>query len=248
MLSQGVIRISTSPFTSHVLLVQKKDGSWRLCVDFRHLNALTVKNRFQLPIIDELVDELAGAAWFTSLDLRSGYHQIRMVESDDHKTAFQTHHGHFEYKVMPYGLTGAPATFQQVMNTILVPLLHRCALVFIDDNWIYSCTLEEHYGHLRVVLTLLSEHELKIKFSKCAFTQPQLKYLRHVISAAGVSTDPNNIDAVRNWPTPKSAKEVRGFLGLAVYYRFFFEEFRRHCSYADRIVEEEYIFYLDTGA
>ena len=185
MLRQGIIRLSTSLFASPVLLVQKKDKTWRFRIDFRYINALTLKNRYPLPIIDELLDELAGAAWFTSLDLRAGYHQIRMAEGEEHKTAFQTHQGHYEFRVMPYGLTGAPATFQNAMNTILAPLLRRCVLVFIDDILVYSKTLEEHKEHVRAVFVLLEQHQLKVKRSKCTFAQQQLKYLGHVISAAG---------------------------------------------------------------
>jgi len=138
-----MIKKSTSPFASPALLVKKNSGEWRMCVDYRRLNAYTVKNKFPLPIIEELFEELQGAQWFTTLDLRSGFHQIMVEEADQHKTAFQTHHGHFEYRVMPYGLTGAPATFQSVMNHVLSSLLRKCVVVFIDDIIIYSKTFEE---------------------------------------------------------------------------------------------------------
>jgi hypothetical protein len=225
MLKQGIIRFSTSPFASPVLLVQKKDGTWRFCIVYRYLNAITLKNRYPLPIIDELLDELSGAAWFTSLDLRAGYHQIRLAEGEEHKTTFQTNQGHYEFMVMPYGLTSAPATFQNAMNKIFAPLLRRCALVFIDDILIYTKTLQEHQEHLRAVFQLLTEHQLKVKRSKCTFVQPQLKYLGHIISASGVSTDPKSIEAVQTWPVPQSTKDVRKFLGLAGYYRKFVQNF-----------------------
>jgi hypothetical protein len=146
-----------------------------------------------LPIIDELLDELAGSSLFSSLDLRADYHQIRMRLEDEYKTAFKTHNGHYEFRVMSYGLTGAPATFQGLMNTILFPLLRKGVLVFIDDILVYSSNLEDHVSLLKQVFQLLQEHQLKVKHSKCTFTQQSLTYLGHVISGAGVSTDPKNI-------------------------------------------------------
>lgn len=187
------------------------------CVDYRHLNAITVKNKYPLPIIDELLDELSGARWFTKLDLRAGYHQIRMQAMDEHKTAFKTHHGHFEFRVMPFGLTSALATFQGCMNSILSPLLRKFVLVFVDDILIYSRSLSNHVQHLQSVFQILTEHHLKVKKSKCSFAQQRLAYLGHVISPNGVSTDEDKLLVVRNWPTPTNVKELRGFLGLTGY-------------------------------
>lgn len=194
-------------------------------MDYRHLNAITVKNKYPLPIIDELMDELAGACWFSKLDLRSGYHQIRMAVGEEAKTAFKTHNGHFEFKVLPFGLTSAPATFQGVMNTVLADQLRQNVLVFVDDILVYSRTLEEHKNHLRQVFETLSKHQLRVKLSKCSFVQTQLSYLGHIISADGVSTDPEKIQVVRQWPVPVSVKDVRSFLGLAGYYCKFVRHF-----------------------
>ncbi|RLN36021.1 polyprotein [Panicum miliaceum] len=225
MLRQGVIVINHSPFSSPMLLVGKKDGTWRLCVDYRCLNAITIKNRFPLPIIDELLDELAGTVWFTCLDMRAGYHQIRLKPGEEYKTAFRTHMGHYELKVMSYGLTGGPATFQSTMNTILAPLLRKGVLVFIDDILIYSATLEEHEKLLQQVFDILRQHQFKIKRSKCTFARKEITYLGHIVSGCGVATDPKNVTAVQQWPVPMNVKEVRGFFGLAGYYRKFVKGF-----------------------
>jgi hypothetical protein len=208
MLQAGIVHHSSSQFSSPVLMVKKKDNSWRFCVDFRHLNALTVKSIFPVPVIEELLDELGQASWFTSLDLTAGYHQIRLLPADAHKTAFQTHSGHYEFRVMAFGLTGAPATFQRAMNTTLSPLLRRCVLVFFDDILIYSASFEEHLQHVRQVLELLVRDKWQVKWSKCSFAQSQLTYLGHVISAAGVATDPAKIEVVAQWVTPKNVKEL----------------------------------------
>jgi len=157
MLQQGLIQPSSSPFCSPVLLVRKKDGSWRFCVDYRYLNALTVKCQYPIPIFEQLMDELFGASWFSTLDLWAGYHQIRLKAGEEFKTAFQTHSGHFEFRVMAFGLTGGPGTFQGAMNTLLSPLLRKCVIVFFDDILVYSSTFEEHVVHLQQVLSLLAE-------------------------------------------------------------------------------------------
>jgi hypothetical protein len=191
MLVKGWIQPSTSPYSSPVLLVRKKIGDWHLCVDFRCLNALIVKNKYPLPIIEELLEELQCAQWFTTLDLCSGFHQIKMALGEEYKTAFQTHNGHYEYNGMPYGVTGEPATFQTVMNVLLEPLLRKCAVVFIDDILIYSKTWAEHLGHIKDVLSILQANHFHAKLSKCSFAKPQLCYLGHIVSAQGVATDPS---------------------------------------------------------
>lgn len=193
-------------------------------MDYRQLNNVTVKS-YPVPIIEELLDELVGAKWFSKLDLRAGYHQIRMVPGDEHKTAFQTHSGHYEYRVMSFGLTGAPATFQGAMNATWASVLRKCALVFFDDILIYSPDLPTHLKHLRTVLQLLKQDHWQVKLSKCSFAQQQVSYLGHVIGREGVATDPKKIQDVLNWATPTTVKKLRGFLGLAGYYRKFVRGF-----------------------
>jgi hypothetical protein len=225
MLKTGLFKPSNSAFSSPVLLVLKKDDSWRFCVDYRMLNSLTVKSKFPIPVIDELLDELSSARWFSSLDLWAGFNQIRLAPSEEHKTAFQTHWGHFEFTVMTFGLIGAPNTFQGAMNCTLQPLLRRCVIVFFDDILVYNRTLEEHLEHLRQVFTLLAKDKWLIKLSKCQFAQQRISYLGHVVSADGVATDPAKIQSIQSWPTPTDAKQLRSFLGLAGYYRKFVKHF-----------------------
>lgn len=225
MLDTGVIQHSHSAFNSPVLLVKKKDNTWRFCVDFRHLNALTVKRQFPIPVMDDIFHELSAAKWFTKLDLRAGFHQILLQPGEEHKTAFSTHEGHFEFRVLAFGLTGAPATFQGAMNATLKPLLRQCVMVFFDDILIYSPSFDQHLIHIRSVLDLLKQDDWRIKLSKCSFAQQQLSYLGHVISSDGISTDPAKIDAIVTWPLPSNTKELRSFLGLAGYYRKFVRHF-----------------------
>ncbi|GJU06978.1 putative nucleotidyltransferase, ribonuclease H [Tanacetum coccineum] len=227
MLENGFIRPSVSPWGAPVLFVKKKDGSMRLCIDYRELNRITIRNRYPLPRIDDLFDQLQGAKYFSKIDLRSGYHQLRVREQDISKTAFRTRYGHYEFLVMPFGLTNAPAVFMDLMNRIFHEYLDKFVIVFIDDILVYSKSEEEHERHLRIVLEILRQKKLYAKFSKCEFWLQQVAFLGHIVSANGIIMDPSKVKAITKWPKPTTVTEVRSFLGLAGYYRRFVEGFSR---------------------
>ncbi|KAE8657890.1 Detected protein of unknown function [Hibiscus syriacus] len=225
LLEKGFIRPSVSPWGAPVLFVKKNDGSMRLCIDYRQLNKVTIKNKYPLPHIDDLFDQLKGASVFSKIDLRSGYHQLKIQEKDIPKTAFRTRYGHYEFIVMTFGVTNAPAAFMDLMNRIFQPYLDQFVVVFIDDILVYSKSIEEHSTHLRLVLQILRDKNLYAKLSKCEFWLDEVIFLGHVISAVGIRVDPQKVKAIMDWEVPKNVSEVRSFLGLTGYYRRFVKNF-----------------------
>ena len=225
LLDKGFIRPSVSPWGAPVLFVKKKDGSFRLFIDYRGLNRVTVKNKYPLPRIDELLDQFKGAKWFSKIDLASGYHHIPIESNDIRKTVFRTRYGHYEFVVMSFGLTNAPAAFMKMMNGIFHDFQDEFVIIFIDDILVYSRSKEDHERHLRAVLGRLREHKLFAKLSKCSFRHKSIGFLGYIVSDQGVSVDPENIKSIRDWPQAKNATEVRSFLGLVGYYRKFVKGF-----------------------
>ena len=217
-----------------MLFVKKKDGTWRLCIDYRQLNKVTVRNKYPLPRIDDLFDQLQGAKVLSKIDSRSGYHQLRIRESDISKTTFRTRYGHYEFLVMSFRLTNAPAVFMDLMNRVFRPYLDRFVIVFIDDILVYPRSELEHERHLGLGLQTLRQYQLYVKFSKCEFWLSRVGFLGHVVSADGIYVDPQKEEAVTNWEQPTTVTEVRSFLGLAGYYSRFIEGFSKiagplHC-------------------
>lgn len=227
MLARQWIRPSTSPAGAPVLFIRKKDGTLRLCVDYRGLNKITIKDRYPIPLVDEMLDRLEGAKCFSKLDLREAYHRIRITEGDEWKTAFRTRYGNYEYRVMPFGLCNAPATFQSYIHEALKGLIDIYCIVYLDDILIYSKNEEEHTEHLRTVLERLRKYHLFAKEEKCTFYTKSVEFLGFIISTEGISMDRTRVETVLQWPEPRSIKEIQVFLGFANFYRRFIYAYSR---------------------
>ena len=229
MQEAGVIEPSNSPWSSPVVMVRKKDGSLRFCVDYRELNKVTRKDTFPLPRVDDLLDQIGQSKYFTTLDLASGYWQIRVAPSSREKTAFVTPHGLLQFRVMPFGLTNAPAVFQRLMQSVLMGLNpvdgNQFVSVYIDDVLVYSRTLPEHLEHLQLVIQRIQQASLKLKPSKCSFVREEVEFLGHVLTPEGLKTNPRIVEAVKEYRQPQNVKEIRQFLGLSSYYRRFIKNF-----------------------
>ncbi|XP_031375623.1 uncharacterized protein LOC116190098 [Punica granatum] len=239
LLTKGYVRESMSPCSVPVLLVPKKDGTWRMCVDCRAVNKITVKYRYPIPRLDDMLDELHGSTIFSKIDLKSGYHQIRMKEGDEWKTAFKTKSGLYEWLVMPFGLTNAPSTFMRLMNHVLRAYIGKFVVVYFDDILIYSKTEHDHMNHLRCVLEVLRHEKLYANLKKCEFFLESVVFLGFVVSSKGVEVDEEKVKAIREWPTPTTIAEVRSFHGLAGFYRRFVRNFSTIAAPLTEIIKKE---------
>uniref|UniRef100_A0A2D4KFB9 ribonuclease H n=1 Tax=Micrurus paraensis TaxID=1970185 RepID=A0A2D4KFB9_9SAUR len=241
-LARGFIRPSSSPLSAPVLFVKKKTGDLRLCCDYRKLNAITVRNRYPLPLIPDLMERLRSATIFTKLDLRGAYNLVRIRQGDEWKTAFGTRYGHFEYTVMPFGLTNAPAVFQHFMNDIFRDLLDRFVVVYLDDILVYSTSKSSHLHHLRQVLHRLRDHHLYAKLEKYEFYQTTIDFLGHRISPAGIAMDWDKVKALVSWQAPRRVKDVQRLLGFANYYRSFIPRFATLTAPLTRLLQKKVRF------
>lgn len=244
-LTKGFIRASRSPAGAPILFVKKKDGTLRLCVDYRALNNITIKNRYPLPLIPEALDRLRKAKIYTKLDLRGAYNLVRVKEGDEWKTAFRTRYGHFECLVMPFGLTNAPAVFQHFMNDVFRDLLDYTVLIYLDDILIFSDSEEEHVNHVKQVLQRLVENDLYAKAEKCEFHVKETEFLGFIISASGISMATNKVEAIMQWPEPTKVREIQQFLGFANFYRRFIKGYSRIISPLTRLIKKDVKFQMD---
>ena len=241
-MDRGLIRPSTSPWGATVPFAKKRDKTLWLCIDYRQLNMATIKNRYPLLRIDDLFDHLRGARVYSKIYLHTGYHQLRVREVDIPKTRFRRRYKHFKFTVMPFGLTNAPVAFMDLMHRVFQPHLDHFVVVFVDDILIYSKSKEDHESHLRVVLQTLREHQLYAKFRKREFWLIGVRFLGQVVSALGVSVDPEKAEAIISWERPKSIFDICSFLGLVGYYRRFIEDFSQLSTPMTRLTQKEVKF------
>jgi len=242
LLEKGFIRPSKSPYAAPVLFAKKKDGTLRMCVDYRALNKITIKNKYPIPRIDEMLDQLNGAKIFSRLDLKSGYHQIRIKDDDIEKTAFRTLYGSFEFIVLPFGLTNAPPTFMRLMNSIFHKYLDDFVIIYLDDILIYSINEQEHLTHIKLVLQLLRDNHLYVNKEKCEFSVDQIEFVGHIVTANGIKADANKVIAIKNWPIPQTPTSVRSFLGAAGFYRRFIPNFSEIAAPLTDLTRDNYKF------